>query len=128
MWLKKVSELDAERRGYLRLAARGSITDQELDEALYELENARLVAQRELVKLRDAQEELDALEEDAETLLASYEKVTPGYLDSLDPVERHHIYRLMRLEVLMHPDGSLEATGDIPLDVSKLNTTSTRSA
>ncbi|MDQ5819471.1 MAG: hypothetical protein M3334_14030, partial [Actinomycetota bacterium] len=82
----------------------------------------------ELAKLRDAQEEMEALEHDAETLLASYEEVTPGYLDSLDPKEHHHIYRLMRLEVLMHPDGSLEATGDIPLDVSNLSTTSTRSA
>ena len=128
VWFKKLSELDAERRGYLRLAARGSITDRELDEVLYELEDARLIAQRELAKLRDAQEELDALEQDAETLLASYEEATPGYLDSLDPEERHHIYRLMRLEVLMKPDGSLEARGDIPLDVSKLSTTSTRSA
>jgi hypothetical protein len=128
VWFKKLSELDAERRGYLRLAARGSISDRELDEALYELEDARLIAQRELVKLRDAQEEIEALEHDTETLLASYEGVTPRYLDALEPEERYHIYRLMRLEVLMHPDGGLEATGDIPLDVSNLSTTSTRSA
>ncbi len=128
VWLKKRAEVDAERRGYLRLAARGTITDRELDEALHELENARSIAERELAKLRDSQEEIEALEHDAETLLASYEEVTPGYLDALDPEERHHIYRLMRLEVLMYPDGSLEATGDIPLDVSNLHTTSTRSA
>jgi site-specific DNA recombinase len=37
-WLDKLSEVDAERRGYLRLAARGSISDAELDEALAELD------------------------------------------------------------------------------------------
>src|SRR3712207_1755311 len=29
VWFKKLSELDAERRSYLRLAARGSLTDRE---------------------------------------------------------------------------------------------------
>jgi len=39
-WLDKLAEAEAEteRRDYLRLAARGSITDRELDEALAELE------------------------------------------------------------------------------------------
>jgi hypothetical protein len=33
-WLDKLSELDQERRGYQRLAARGHMTDEELDEAM----------------------------------------------------------------------------------------------
>jgi hypothetical protein len=37
-WLDKLAEAETERRDYLRLAARGSITDRELDEALAELE------------------------------------------------------------------------------------------
>jgi hypothetical protein len=37
-WLEKLSEVDQERRGYLRLAAKGVLADEELDEALAELE------------------------------------------------------------------------------------------
>ena len=32
----------------------------------------------------------------------------------------------MRLEVLVRPDGSLKATGDVPLDVSTFNSTRSR--
>jgi site-specific DNA recombinase len=32
-WLEKLAEVDQERRGYLRLAAKGVLTDEELDEA-----------------------------------------------------------------------------------------------
>ena len=40
-WLERFAEVDQERRGYLRLAAQGRITDAELDEALAELEGTR---------------------------------------------------------------------------------------
>src|SRR5512132_3030009 len=33
-WLEKLSEIDEERRGFLRLAAKDRITDEELDEEL----------------------------------------------------------------------------------------------
>ena len=46
-WLDKLAEVDAKRRGYLRLAARGSISDAELDEALAELEETRSTAEHE---------------------------------------------------------------------------------
>ena len=47
-WLEKLSEVDQERRGYLRLAAKGVLADEELDEALAELEETRETAEREL--------------------------------------------------------------------------------
>jgi hypothetical protein len=65
----------------------------------------------ELAKLRNSQEEIEALEADAEALLASYEQVTPDRLDALEAEEHHRIYRLRRLEILAHLDGSLEAQG-----------------
>jgi hypothetical protein len=37
-WLERLSEAEQERRGYLRFAAKGHMTDEELDEALAELE------------------------------------------------------------------------------------------
>jgi multidrug resistance efflux pump len=48
VWLEKLSETDQERRGYLRLAAKGHMADEELDEALAELEDARQTAENEL--------------------------------------------------------------------------------
>jgi hypothetical protein len=104
------------------------MTLDELAARLSELEDARLTAELELIKLRGAQEEIEALEDDASALLASYERAAPEDLDVLAPAERHHVYRLMRLEVLSHPDGSLEARGDVPLDVSTLNSTATTGA
>nr|MDQ3377653.1 hypothetical protein [Actinomycetota bacterium] len=71
---------------------------------------------------------IEALEADADALLVSYEQITPEALDALEAEEHHRIYRLMRLEIFAHLDGSLEAQGDVPLDVSSFDTTPTRSA
>ena len=56
VWLEKLSEVDQERRGYLRLAAKGRISDEELDEAVAELEDTRQTAERALQALRARQE------------------------------------------------------------------------
>ena len=61
-WLEKLSEIDQERRGYLCLAAKGRITDEELDEALTELEETREAAERELEALRSRRKTLGELE------------------------------------------------------------------
>src|SRR3712207_2626652 len=63
-WLEKLSEVDQERRGYQRLAAKGHMTEEELDEALSELEEVRQSAERELEALRHRHEEVEALERD----------------------------------------------------------------
>jgi len=126
-WLKKLDECTRKRAAYQDQQAAGLMTLDELSARLSELEDARLTAERELAKLRDAREEIEALERDAGALLASYEHATPERLDALSAEERHHVYRVMRLEVLAHPDGSLEATGDVPLDVSTLNSTAWQS-
>jgi hypothetical protein len=47
VWLDKITELDQESRGCLRLAARGRMSDEDLDEALAELEEAQNTAQRD---------------------------------------------------------------------------------
>jgi prefoldin subunit 5 len=108
------------------MQAAGLMTLEELGTRLAELEDIRRGAESELAKLRTTQEEIEALQADADALLASYQQVTPERLEALEAEERHRIYRLMRLEVLVHLDGSLEAQGDVPLDVSKFSITSTR--
>jgi site-specific DNA recombinase len=111
VWLDKFSEVEAERRGYLRLAARGSITDRELDEALAELEETRSTAEHELATLQNRQEAIETLELDRDALLEHYAAIAPEALESLTPEERQHLYRMLRLEVVIRPDANLEVSG-----------------
>jgi site-specific DNA recombinase len=110
-WLAKLSEVDQERRGYLRLAAKGVLTDEELDEALAELEDTRETAEKELRAISARQEVLENLERDKEALLEYYAGMTPAALDVLSPEKRHQIYKMLRLTVEISPDGSLDVSG-----------------
>jgi hypothetical protein len=127
-WLRQLDQLAGKRAAYQDQQAAGLMTLDELAARLAELEDVRQSAERELAKPRTTQEDIEAMEADADTLLASYERVTPEKLDALEAEERHRVYRLMRLEVLAHLDGSLEAQGDVPLDVSKVSITKTTRA
>jgi hypothetical protein len=111
VWLEKLSEVDQERRGYLRLAAKGRITDEELDEALSELEDTRQTANKALQCLQGRQEVIEQLEHNRDALLASYAQMVPAELDHLDAAERHQIYKMLRLKVVISPDASLEVSG-----------------
>ena len=91
-WLEKLSEVDEERRGFLRLAAKGRITDEELDEELTALEDTRSVAERELAAIQGRKAALEELERDRDTLLESYAGMMPDALDSLAPEERRLVY------------------------------------
>ena len=110
-WLEKLSEVDQERRGYLRFAAKGVLTDEELDEALAELEETRETAERELRTITARRETLEKLERDKEALLEHYASMTPAALDALEPEERHQVYKMLRLTVEVCADGSLEVSG-----------------
>ena len=75
------------------------MTLDELSARFSGLEDARTTAERELAKLRGAREEIEALERDADALPASYE----------------HSPRT-------------KPRGDVPLDVSNSNSTTTRAS
>jgi flagellar motility protein MotE (MotC chaperone) len=123
-WLQKLSEVDQERRGYLRLAAKGRMTDEDLDTELAELEEARRTAERELERLRSYREHIEQLERDKNTLLDSYVSMVPKALDSLTPEERHHIYKMLRLDVSVNADGEIEVAGDLMPNPEVCNTRS----
>ncbi len=103
--------MEEERRGYLRLAAKGHMTDEELEEALAELEDTRETAESELRALRGRLEAIRQLERDKDALLESYARMVPEELDRLEAAERHQIYKMLRLIVVIYPDASLEVTG-----------------
>lgn len=110
-WSDKLTEVDQERRGYLRQNARGVLSDEELDEVLADLEETRKTAERALQALRSRQEMLAQLERDKDAILESYARMTPEALDNLTPEERRSVYHMLRLKVNANPDGSLEVTG-----------------
>ncbi len=110
-WLERLSEVEHERRGYLRLAAKGHMGDEDLAEALGELEDARKTAERELSNVRRRKVALEELERDRDALLESYAGMVPEALASLAPEERRQVYGMLRLRVEIAADGSMEARG-----------------
>jgi site-specific DNA recombinase len=111
IWSSKITEVEVERRGYHRLAAKGHMTDEELAAALSELDEIRETAERELETARARGEALRRLEHDRDALMDSYARMVSETLEDLAPVERHRIYKLLRLGVRYRPDWPLEITG-----------------
>jgi hypothetical protein len=107
-WLDKLAEVDEERRGFLRLAAKGHMTDGELDEELARLDGTREAAERELEALRSHKERVEAMERDREAVLEQYAVLAPEALDALSPEERHRLYKMLSLKVLVAKNGELE--------------------
>ncbi|MDQ3941800.1 MAG: hypothetical protein M3254_01685, partial [Actinomycetota bacterium] len=75
------------------------------------LEEGLETAQRELETLAQRQQRIERLEEDAEQVMRSYAGMVPENLRTLEPKERHEIYRMLRLRVAAYPDGTLLASG-----------------
>ena len=67
---------------------------------------------------------MEELERDKNALLESYAGMAPEALDILTPEERHRVYRMLRLRVMAHVDGTLELSGALvsTLDVGNLET------
>jgi hypothetical protein len=120
-WLEKLSEVEQERRSYLRFAAKGHMTDEELDEELAALEDTRVTAEEQLVALRGRKEVLEELERDSDALLESYAQMTPGALDALTPEKRRQVYGMLRLKVEVDADGRMKARGVLSENVCKLH-------
>lgn len=110
-WLDKLAEVGQERRGHQRLAAQGHMTDEELEQALAELEETRKTAERELETLRGRRERLEGMERDRDALLDGYARMATEALDALMPEERCQVYRMLRLRAVVRMDGTLEVGG-----------------
>ena len=109
-WLERLAEVDQERRGYLKLAAKGRMSEEELDEALAELEETRRTAESEIEAVGSRREEIEQLERDREALKTSWAASVPENLDRLDAEGRNALYAKLRLEMRPTEDG-YEVTG-----------------
>ena len=105
-WLEKLSEMARMRGNYQEMAAKGLMTFEELEET-------RVVAERELVALKGRQEFVEQLERDRDALLESYAVMVPTALDSLSPEERHRVYKMLKLRVEAFPDRTYRMAGII---------------
>ncbi len=109
--LEKLTQVDQERRAYQRLAAKGHMTDEELDVELAELAETRKVAKRALEILRGRRERIEEMERDRDALLDNYARMASEALNVLAPEERHQVYRILRLQAAMMMDGTLGISG-----------------
>jgi site-specific DNA recombinase len=106
VWLEKLSEAEHKRARFQHAYAEDAISLDDLKARLAELEELRELAQRELERLRHHEEEIARLERDRDAVLESYAGASDEALDSLTPEQRHNLYRSLRLEVLVHADGT----------------------
>jgi hypothetical protein len=110
VWLEKLGEVERMRRGYQEMAAKCLMTLDDLSARLDEIENTRATALRALGAIEDRRERVEELERDRDVLLEAYAGATPEILEGLEPAERHRVYRMLRLEVLIGLDGSLNGS------------------
>jgi hypothetical protein len=110
-WLEKIAKADHKRTRYQEMAADGLITLDELRIRLSELANTRSVAERELKDLQNHKERMVELETDREALLDSLVSIAPDALDSLGSEERHHLYKILKLKVVVCQGGALDVSG-----------------
>lgn len=107
-WLDKLTEADRQRSRAQDMAIQGLLDYDELRTKLASLEETRKAAEYELVALKDHREHIAELERDKEAVLEHYSAIAPEALDLLAPEECRHLYGLLRLKALQHPDGTTE--------------------
>jgi chromosome segregation ATPase len=122
-WLEEISEAGRKRARYQEMAAEGLIDFEELRARLAALEDTRKIAEQELQALQRRTEHLAQLERDRDSLLESYADLLPEAIDALEPDERRRVYKMIRLEYHLAPDGSGELSGDV-MNFSKLEISS----
>jgi hypothetical protein len=108
--LEELDEVDRMRRAYQEMTAKCLMTLDDLSAGLDQIENTRATALRELAAIEDRRERVEELERERDALLEAYAGATPEVLEGLEPVERHRVYRMLRLEVLVGLDGSLNGS------------------
>ena len=112
-WLRKLEEVDLQRRRAQDLAIQGLLDPDELRARLGELQDTREAAERELEALKDRREQLEQLERDRDAVLETYAGMASERLAVLTPEKRNQLYRVLRLRVSAKTDGLLEASGEL---------------
>jgi len=126
-WLKILADANEKRAKYQRAYAADVMTLADLKARLAELEQERLIAERELESLRLREQDIADLERDRDALLETYAGASEEALDSLTPEQRHNLYKSLRIGVLAPADGSTEIILGNLLSYEEVCTTETTS-
>lgn len=122
---EELEDLNAERRGYLRLAARGAVSDGELDDLLAEIDGKR---GRLTGRLREAEEAMNARrapswspvhagwEEDPDAVMPSQ-----VLTHASSPEDRSRAYRRFGARFEVDRDGELTLRMEVPLGSSPVS-------
>ena len=110
-WLDKLDERERKRSSFQDIVAERLITLEDLRTKVTGTKVTRLTAERELDVFRGRREKAKALEQDRDAMLKTYTQMTPEALDSLTPEERQQLYKLLRLRVVVRPDGWIRLSG-----------------
>lgn len=110
-WAEKLTETDRKRSRYQDMAAEGLISFDELREKITGLEDVRKTAERELEALKNERKRIAELEQDRDALLDSLMQIGSEALDTLTPNEKHQVYRILQLKVIVREDGTPEVSG-----------------
>jgi site-specific DNA recombinase len=126
-WLKVLARFSSGSAKYQRAYAADVMTLADLKARLAELEQERLIAERELESLRLREQDIADLERDRDALLETYAGASEEALDSLTPEQRHNLYKSLRIGVLAPADGSTEIILGNLLSYEEVCTTETTS-
>jgi len=107
-WLDRLADVGRQRARTQDMAIQGLLDYDELRVKLAGLEEAREAAERGLAILKDHREHIAELERGKEAVLSHYAAIAPEALDWLASEERRHLYKLLQLKAVQHPDGRME--------------------
>jgi site-specific DNA recombinase len=116
-WLDKLAEVEHKRSRFQDIAAEGLITFDELRSKLTVLEEVSRTARQELEALSVRRKKIEEMERDKNTLLKSYAGMVPEALETLSPEERHYVYKILQLQVVVGPDVPPEVSGMLGHDI-----------
>jgi site-specific DNA recombinase len=108
---ERLAELDGMRSSYQEMTAKGLMALDELGARLEELEESRRIVLHELETIRSRREGVQRLKRDRDAILESYAGSQREILKASTPEDRHRVYRMLRLEVLIDADGTLTVSG-----------------
>ena len=112
-WLERIADVDRKRSRFQDMAAEGYITLDELGAKLRELNETRGTAQRELCNLEQRRARMEGLEQDKASLVEEFAGRIPEAIEELTQEDQHRVYRMLRLEVYVHPNGYLDVRGAV---------------
>jgi len=123
VWLKKLSELEAQEERLLDLYLQGKLEADRYGARVSQFKQARKTIEEELGGIRDRASHIERLEQDRDALLNHYSRIAANHLDKLEPEERNRVYKMLNLTIVAHANDHLEVKWPLGEDPCRDNAT-----